>query len=836
LKNKVKNMDTIIFDNFVKVTVTQEPTEPTVGDTVKFTAIPNLVFPDDTRSNGIYYSFDYTWAVSSDGGQTYIKTGDNSDTLIVPNINDLFSNQTYKVKIILRDNDDSILTENGDFLLTQMGEIIIRNNNLLPLSVQTEESPNNSNTSQDIVSNSIITDKSLGFINLEKVIDQSISFDTTIDDELKTEILSGQSKSLDSLDTTNISSPIQETITLITDTSSVQTPTQQQSIQILNNCAVLAPHAETVGNSTIRWNLCEEIPDSWLGTQCTGYNVYDSLSDCLSRGVPCDNGSGKTTTITIDTGTIPNYLDASGVPICCPGGYELVCAGGLKNLCAGDNICSDLQFELPVAGLTKVTGTPNGNICPCTGRREPAPAIVQGPPTVTNGVVSVACLVLGIPLLLTGAASPVGAGLIALGTGTALGTFGGALAVGSILNGNANVGFFDGLGGQTVTFYKCFNRYYKHIFKCSSSGQLITKDGAYQAVNPTDPQSGPFGFDIPPTPPTPNVSVPQYSCNNGGSLVLEQVQNSTTCEYEYKLTGRKGYTYYCTRNGMNNSAPPSFTHTIPLENNNACDDIISVNNSGPIGCIETGKCQSSCDGQLCCPPKYNWRWSNDLTVVSCNQDLEVSSSSGYTAQISKCNDYSTNTYNVNIATLSQEECTNNNCKSYEDAYSELRNAVQNDYTIVFIETIVKLDLEGYVDKAARAAQLGGIFSRTVICGKNLIKSYKTKLDRIEKINKDKKCETCPYWYKISSRSVMQYPCNDENTQVCGQEHPGNCNRSDSSRTTPIKIRKIQEIRNYSSSDLTRMKADPANYFDGLGKALEKARNEIGRRGMICPDQ
>jgi hypothetical protein len=289
---------------------------------------------------------------------------------------------------------------------------------------------------------------------------------------------------------------------------------------------------------------------------------------------------------------------------------------------------------------------------------------------------------------------------------------------------------------------------------------------------------------------------------------------------------------------MNNSAPPSFTYTIPLENNNACDDIISVNNSGPIGCIETGKCQSSCDGQLCCPPKYNWRWSQDLTVVSCNQDLEVSSSSGYTAQISKCNDYSTNTYNVNIATLSQEECTNNNCKSYEDAYSELRNAVRNDYTIVFIETIIdiKPDLEGYLDKAARAAQLGGVFSKTVICGKNLIKSYKNKLDRIEEINKDIKCETCPYWYKISARYGLPYPCDDANTEICGQEHPGNCNRSDSSRTTRIQIRKIQEIRNYSSSDLTRMKGDPANYFDGLDKALEKARNEIGRRGMICPDQ
>ena len=66
-------MDNIIFDNNIQVVVSQSPTSPADGDTVIFTAQPQVVFATGNRTELENYDFIYTWMVSYDSGLNYQK-------------------------------------------------------------------------------------------------------------------------------------------------------------------------------------------------------------------------------------------------------------------------------------------------------------------------------------------------------------------------------------------------------------------------------------------------------------------------------------------------------------------------------------------------------------------------------------------------------------------------------------------------------------------------------------------------------------------------------------------------------------------------------------------
>jgi len=164
-------MNEILFNNEIKVSVSQSPENPQDGDTVVFSATSYISSINDAASAG--YNFTYIWMVSYDGGISYKKIGTNNSILIIENINSQqFQNNLYKVKIILEDLEDFLLTESGDKILNQIGEILVLNNNATGLSIQSDPiNTVNDNTTASSVNNNVDNSNTkLDFINLSSVV------------------------------------------------------------------------------------------------------------------------------------------------------------------------------------------------------------------------------------------------------------------------------------------------------------------------------------------------------------------------------------------------------------------------------------------------------------------------------------------------------------------------------------------------------------------------------------------------------------------------------------------------------------------------------------------
>ena len=290
-------MNEILFNNEIKVSVSQSPENPQDGDTVVFSATSYISSVNNAESAG--YNFTYIWMVSYDGGISYKKIGINNSTLIIENINSQqFQNNLYKVKIILEDLEDFLLTESGDKILNQIGEILVFNNNTTGLSIQSDPiNTVNDNTIASSVNNSVDNSNTkLDFINLSAVINEAAVFDDTINENTTANVLSSQA----SLSITDSSQTINGEISLsptLPDTPQpdIQVPSSTLSIQSASCWKSIEKTYNPGGTSQvqadIKWTACvkndRHFPGWWGWGNCADSNPDEPSTTDFTSELEC---------------------------------------------------------------------------------------------------------------------------------------------------------------------------------------------------------------------------------------------------------------------------------------------------------------------------------------------------------------------------------------------------------------------------------------------------------------------------------------------------------------------------------------------------------------------
>lgn len=283
-------MDNIIFDNNIQVIVSQSPTSPADGDTVIFTAQPQVVFATGNRTELENYDFIYTWMVSYDGGLNYQKIGNSNNVLILENINSQqFNNNIYKVKIVLEDLTDFLLTESGDKILNQIGEILLLNNNITALSIQ-DNAISDDTTVSPATNSADSTNTKLEFVNVSSVINEAAVFDDTINEDTSANVKSSQS-ALSMTDSSQIIAGDNKIIPTIPDVPNLTIETPSETLSIQDTCYFKTTKTFSAGTATIKYEDCQAGgPTSWFFS-CDDNNPntqnYQSKAACTSTGA-CD--------------------------------------------------------------------------------------------------------------------------------------------------------------------------------------------------------------------------------------------------------------------------------------------------------------------------------------------------------------------------------------------------------------------------------------------------------------------------------------------------------------------------------------------------------------------
>lgn len=341
-------MENLLFDNNIKVSVTQSPISPIMGDDVTFRANVFLSNPSSNYTTINNYFFSYTWLVSNDGGNNFYQVGSDLEELIIYNIDQTFFNNIYKVQVALIDLDNIILTEDGNNLTTQFGEILLNNSNISSLNIQAVS--NNSSTMSVSPTSKDSNIEALNITNLQSIITEATAFDTTITEQTSSEILSGQ-VTLDKFENSqtingNLITPV--TVEELPDPI-IGTDLNQQSIMSSTKFGVQKKEFIIACDTKLSYDVCK--PSS-LG--------YSSLEDCLSLGNACSEDDMITISLTNfdksdpnesisigkKIGYAPNYLiyQESGSPDdtnyiisttvikagCCPGNLIEICPYEIK--------------------------------------------------------------------------------------------------------------------------------------------------------------------------------------------------------------------------------------------------------------------------------------------------------------------------------------------------------------------------------------------------------------------------------------------------------------------------------------------------------------------------
>ena len=283
-------MDNIIFDNNIQVVVSQSPASPADGDTVIFTAQPQILFPTGNRTELENYDFIYTWMVSYDGGLNYQKIGNSNNVLILENINSQqFNNNIYKVKIVLEDLTDFLLTESGDKILNQIGEILLLNNNSTGLSIQ-DNAISDDTTVSSATNSADSTNTKLEFVNVSSVINEAAVFDDTINENTSANVKSSQS-ALSITDSSQIIAGDNKIIPTVPDVPNLTIEIPSETLSIQGTCYFKTKKSFSAGTATIKYEDCEAGgPTSWFFS-CDDNNPntqnYQSKDACTSTGA-CD--------------------------------------------------------------------------------------------------------------------------------------------------------------------------------------------------------------------------------------------------------------------------------------------------------------------------------------------------------------------------------------------------------------------------------------------------------------------------------------------------------------------------------------------------------------------
>lgn len=350
-------MNDVIFNNEIKVTVVQNPEIAEDGDTVEFSATPQLLFATENRTGIDNYSFTYTWMVSYDGGLSYKKTGTNTDKLVLENINTkVFNNSIYKVKVVLEDLEDFLLAENGDRILTQIGEILLFNNNNTALSIQSDVVTND--TSVTSVNNSSDTSNApLNFLNIEGTVNEALVFDNTITQDIQAEIISLQSKIAMDNQAKSIDGEIIIDVNLpSTPNTEIVLPSEILGIQA--NCYIAVK--KKIGNDPyIQYEVCETGGAAGLFTNCSSSSNFNTLAECQADG-RCGSDSELVCEGYYDTGVLEKAQFNNIKFENCIGNCSC-CCDSVENICDTTNIwdkCEEIYGnELPpFPGFTDSSG------------------------------------------------------------------------------------------------------------------------------------------------------------------------------------------------------------------------------------------------------------------------------------------------------------------------------------------------------------------------------------------------------------------------------------------------------------------------------------------------
>jgi hypothetical protein len=875
-------MDYIVFQNQIKVSVTKSPEIPSEGDTVIFSANASLLNAENFDIDN--YLFEYTWMVSENEGVSFYKIGDNSNTLIINDISKNFDNSIYKVKVILQDLDGFLLTENGDRLISQVGELFLTNNNIGGLNVQISAVPNDTNVSDDIVTKTNGL-SNLDFTNLNSFISEAEIYDDTIDDDTKAAILSGQS-TIDN-GSQNVSGESKVTVDLPnTPDPDFVLPTETQNLNDIYQQGIFTTDRYkkqnkniSLAGTTVTWDECYPVFNFLSNPNAGGYNsVYASLEDCVasnSCAPPIDNCINHNGLVLTEIhNTI--WYDEEGVKksACCP--YLVTdCPGGLAATsgCFTGSTNQGLAVNKGSAGkipmndfVNKYREKEENKNTPCSesvrndaGSKllEITPDFISKPETrhqATHGT----NYVISYPVTPDSTTN--------------------AMSIGNpLLHG---VGIFPCCGGRMMAgvpytkqgqvFWGCSYTYYNRHDSCGGIPIKLPSQDYYTARDGRTNEKLKYPVKY-----NPEVT---YNCDNGGSLDI--FYSSDDCKYYItKECCPKGSSCYCTVNEASvpkdmKGAPIAIfpPHTI-RRIDQGVTKAYSIDRSGMRDCIVTdnSKCNAKCDGEYCCDElKYIWSVErNGTQKIKCNSPANVSDKHYYSIGSLRVKESNGDRYeNAKIQRSASPQYAKVN---YE--VSVCNPDSNKSYTVSKYKVIQKfkkksdLDMDGYTSKETAIAAAtsaikksgypGIIFSYSMqrsdefeqdidilsaahytLNGKVYIPVIRAQYKYVGEATPVNLCGGfCDIWYKVSKPQKIDYPCDDSNFSVCDENHPGNCNKVGSDKTTPIKVVYVTQVTDEdetlaAEADLIANGTD-SDYRRTVSAAISLGRSRVGSTGMVC---
>lgn len=776
-------MDNLFFDDNISVSISQNPSVPSEGDDIVFTAtakIDNITIESYQYDNPTYF-FSYTWLVSEDNGITYKKIGEDIETLTVKRVSKEAINYIYKVKVAVIDLNNILLTEDGDNLTTQYGEILLNNPSTSGNNSQTiiNDTPK-INISQDATLKDIV--------NVQSIIDEHKTYDPLIDDTAAAKIYS----LYPSIDEIVAGKKTQGDLDVIVPVESIpdpdiEIPTEPQGVRIQTE------------------NTCKK--EQVVGTCGTTVSWCKNLPPC-DRNIKCVGGNGQI------AGEFPNYKKNN----------DKYCCNSITKKCSFQKIKCNVNNE--GKGIYETTNCKTFEIfrenrtdfadvldkdCGCKGNRSKVQFTIRE--NAEQGIFAVAAVLTTnglIELVLSGVATL--GGIIAVAAG------------GFLLAAGYGIGLWYKLSadGTNNIYYEtsaCSDSYSGDSWECMRCGksQIITSDP--DVVNIEGDTKVFPGKQLE------SIESPNFDCRcynksgefvDGGKLSIGLSDNN--CEgCKYVITqkcGPPGGYCSCT---SNDSTKKQVKFDIPDDLTE--NGMIGVNSGEFFDCIFADQtfCGARCDGSLCCGNNnkkvvYTIKSSSDN--VKCNASKLLNNIAGVPkdqVKISACDPNSTNDRNIVIISIIPKMSENGKGLTLEEAKEKAMSLIGSKYGVIVIFKMVKNEEKKEVCN---------------IDGNKVYEYYKTAYDSHKIVENCKKCKPI---YKVTCGDGS-YACDDSNVP-CKIPNQG-CKGQEGS--TKIKIATVSKNDDPSDDDIDKADKVGGNTYTTLEAAKSEARRCVGEGpGVIC---
>ena len=796
-------MDNIFFDNDIQVVVSQNPKNPIVGDDVVFTAKATIAnFTQDDTEDPTYF-FSYTWLESKDGGNTFYQIGPDLDTLTLNNVSNSFFTSIYKIKVAIIDLANIILTEDGNNLTTQFGEILIGSNSTGQLSVQAASNDSITPIVQSAGETDIIA---LNTSNLNTIINEASVFDTTINDDTKAEVYSGQ---------INLDKNINNNTTII--------PVEQ----------LPDPDIETVlepMSISIQGSACQQkrnFPTDMVNVACAATSYYKDCPPC-DKQICVTPYAGQMSPIQSKNSKVTgDGLFSAATYHCCNtrllGQLDCRVCNGAKVPCVGNDYTpigscehgSANHYEIDDDNPTDASDEVLDGKCKCGPPRDEHQWQAEEVKDY-NGNVSGYRIAWGFTGAL-GGASFLGAqmiyatwaGVAILSLPVSIAVVAGAtiaLAAGAHIALNIHYAITD-RDGKAIKRATCKSVYQEYTYNFSGTNVKLTRNGQF------------------PTQQVDTVPPPSYSnCKCGvnysenGDISLAQ-DAGDACVYNVtSICGPVGASCYCDLDNPGNygpDVPPKIFYTMPDKPPN---NLLFKGSNTYGDCVGAdGLCQSSCVGMNCCGSGSMEVYElgpASTGLSSCDQDVTMGS-----VTINKCPDSNKprDIIVINITARLRtcgETYGSGKYKTQSEAVNAAKVIIGKKTGIIFKQ---KLERD-----AGSNQSIGTLGNETLFVGAKAVD------DIPEAVNNN--CDLCKPAYRVSPGGSVDYQCDDSSSLPCG--YNAGCKIPDSNSSTPVSIITITKIDNPTPMDL----ADN-NVKTSVGEAIALAQSMVssGTAALIVSD-